>query len=70
MALVRVKWTIVISYMLRWLDGAYNLLKIDTKMPTRTNVALQIIIKFINKKLSKALGRLSVENIFLLTTEW
>ena len=70
MALVRVKWTIVISYMLRWLDRAYNLLKIDTKMPTRTNVALQIIIKFINKKLSKALGRLSVENIFLLTTEW
>lgn len=60
----------MISYMLRWLDGAYNLLKIDTKMPTRTNVALQIIIKFINKKLRKALGRLSVENIFLLTTEW
>ena len=49
MALVRVKWTIVNSYMLRWLDGAYNLLKIDTKMPTRTNVALHIIIKFINK---------------------
>ena len=70
MALVRVKWTIVNSYMLRWLDGAYNLLKIDTKMPTRTNVALQVILKFINKKSREALGRLSVEDIFLLTTEW
>lgn len=49
MAPVRVKWAIMNSYMLRWLDGAYNLLKIDTKMPTRTNVALHIIIKFINK---------------------
>ena len=70
MALVRVKWTIVNSYMLRWLDGACNLLKIDTKMPTRTNVALQVILKFINKKSREALGRLSVEDIFLLTTEW
>ena len=70
MALVRVKWTIVNSYMLRWLDGAYNLLKIDTKMPTRTNVALQVILKFINKKSREDLGRLSVEDIFLLTTEW
>ena len=70
MALVRVKWTIVNSYMLRWLDGAYNLLKIDTKRPTRTNVALQVILKFINKKSREALGRLYVEDIFLLTTEW
>lgn len=46
------------------------MLKIDTKRPTRTNVALQVILKFINKKSREALGRLYVEDIFLLTTEW
>lgn len=46
------------------------MLKIDKKRPTRTNVALQVILKFINKKSREALGRLYVEDIFLLTTEW
>lgn len=39
-------------------------------MPTKINVVLQIIINVISKKKNRrGFGRLSVEEIFLLTTE-
>lgn len=50
MTLERVEWTIANMYILSWLDGAYSLLKVDIKMPTKINVVLQIIINVISKK--------------------